>query len=342
MLPPHESTEKSHAFGPTLRFGFILTRGYALMSVAAAVEPLRAANHLAGRELYKTRFFSGKDGFVASTAEGGFFCESLDAIGSDLDIVFVVAGGNPMAYEEPALTRGLRRLASRGIRLGGISGGAAVLARHGLMAGRRFTVHWQHIDALRSLSSDLLVERTLYVIDRDRYTCAGGVAALDMMHALIAQNHGAIFARSVSDWFIHTRVRTSSEPQQSSLAEQFNVSHPALEAAIQMIMGHLADPLTTKQLALLSGVSKRQLQRLFRENLGQPIMHFYRARRLEKADELLQQSTLPVIDIAISTGFANVAHFTRCFAEQFHETPAKRRRILHSQRTLSATDGGEK
>lgn len=313
-------------FGACQRFGFILTPGYALMSAASAVEPLRAANHLAGRELYRIRFFAGEEGFLASTAGGGFHCEGLAAASDELDLAFLVAGGNPMAYEEAALSRAVRRLSSRGVRLGAISGGAAILARLGLMSGRRFTVHWKHIDALRNFSSELLVERALYVIDRDRYTCAGGVAALDMMHALIANNHGVIFARAVSDWFIHTRVRNSAEPQQSSLAEQFNLSHSALEAAIQMMMGHLADPLTPSQLALLSGMSERQLQRLFRSQLGQPMMQFYRKLRLDKAAELLLQSTLPIIDVALSTGFANVAHFTRCYAEQFGDTPAKHRR----------------
>lgn len=302
-------------------FAFVLTPGYALMSLASAVEPLRAANLLAGRELYRTRFLSVAGGFEASTAGGGFACERMGA-GMAPDLAFVVAGGNPLRYEDPALARGLRALDQRRVALGGISGGAAILARHGLMDGRRFTLHWQHVDALAEQDPDLLIERALYVIDRDRFTCAGGVAAFDMMCAIIAAGHGADFARAVSDWFIHPRLRGASEPQN----RHSDLPHPVLEAVVQLMTSHLADPLSPEQLAALTGSSPRQLQRLFRDHLHRPMMQFYRDLRLDKAEELLAQSSLPILDIALSTGFSGAAHFTRCFTEKFGTPPARRRR----------------
>ncbi len=171
----------------TLRIGFILIPGYSLMSMAAAVEPLRAANLLAGRALYDPRYLSPAGGFAASTSGGGFQTAPLAQAGP-LDLALIVAGGNPIQYHDAGLLRGLRALAARRVALGGISGGAAILARAGMMEGRRFTLHWAHIDALSELMPDLLIERALYVIDRDRFTCAGGVAALDMMCALIARD----------------------------------------------------------------------------------------------------------------------------------------------------------
>ncbi|MFT3688969.1 GlxA family transcriptional regulator [Paenirhodobacter sp.] len=300
---------------------FVLTPGYALMSLASAVEPLRAANLLAGRALYHTRFLSVPGGFEASTAGGGFACERLAEAGAP-DLAFVVAGGNPMLYEDAALLRGLRALDQRRVPLGGISGGAAILARHGLMEGRRFTLHWQHADALAEQDPHLLIERALYVIDRDRFTCAGGVAAFDMMCAIIAAEHGADFARTVSDWFIHPRLREASEQQSRHGA----LRHPVLEAVVRLMGSHLADPLSPEQLAALSGTSARQLQRLFRDHLNRPMMQFYRDLRLDKADELLVQSSLPVLDIALATGFSGAAHFTRCFTAKFGAPPARRRR----------------
>src|SRR5690606_29756455 len=142
---------------------------YALMSLASAVEPLRAANDLAGRELYRSSFYSVEGGFVPSTAGGGFDTAPLSAVGQHgqdptLDMAFVVAGGNPMLYENPALVRSLRSLVRRQVGLGGISGGAAILARGGLLSGRRFTVHWAHIGPLAEYDPELLIERALYVI----------------------------------------------------------------------------------------------------------------------------------------------------------------------------------
>lgn len=309
-----------------MKIGFILVPGYALMSLASAVEPLRAANHLAGRNLYRCSFHSVAGGFVASTSGGGFDTAALSrADEGGLDIAFVVAGGNPMLYEDPALLRHLRALARRGARLGGISGGPAILARAGLMAGRRFTVHWAHIDSLMEHAPDLLIERALYVIDRDRCSSAGGVAAMDMMGALIAREHGVTFAREVSDWFIHPRLRMADEPQQARIGQRFDLRHPTLEAAVELMASHLADPLSPEQLAKLSGVSARQLHRLFTARLGVSTMSFYRDLRLAKADELLQQSALSVLEIALATGFSSAAHFSRRFSARYGIPPRRRR-----------------
>ena len=297
------------------------------MSLASAVEPLRAANHLAGKTLYASSFFSDAGGFLASSSGGGFDTTPLSqAYASGLDIVFVVAGGNPMLYEDTALLPRLRALAQHGVLLGGISGGSAILAKGGLMAGRRFTVHWAHIDALMEFAPDLLVERALYVIDRDRYTCAGGVAAMDLMGALIAREHGVAVAREVRDWFIHPRLRTADEPQQARAGQRFNLHHPTLEAAVELMASHLADPISPVQLATLAGMSARHLHRLFASQFGMSMMTFYRDLRLAKADELLQQSTLSVLDIALLTGFTTSAHFVRCFKEKYGIPPAKKRR----------------
>lgn len=305
---------------------FILTPGYALMSLSAAVEPLRAANLLAGRELYRMRFLSVAGGFEGSSAGGGFLCAPLASAREGVDIAFLVAGGDPMRYEDPVLITGLRGLAARGVALGGISGGGAILARHGLVQNRRFTLHWLHVDALAEEYPDLAIERALYVIDRDRYTCAGGISALDMMCALIATDHGADFAREVSDWFVHPGMRAAGTPQHPDPAKRYNLHHPALEAAVRLMATHLADPLTAEQIAALAGTGARQLQRLFRDRFGRSMMEVYRDLRLEKADELLSQSSLPLLDIALATGFAGLPHFSRCFARRFGTPPARRRR----------------
>lgn len=311
--------------------GFILTPNYSLMSLASAVEPLRAANQLADSKLYRCSFYSVAGGFMPSTSGGGFETLPLAAVTKagvgKLDLALVVAGGNPMLFDDPVLVRNLRALQHRHVTLGGISGGAAILAKAGLMDGRRFTVHWAHIDPLKEYGPDLLIERALYVIDRDRYTCAGGVAALDMMCALIAGDHGSVFAREVSNWFIHPRLRTADEPQQGSVKQRFNLHHPMLEAAVELMTSHLADPLSPDQLAALSGGSARQLQRLFSNHLDSSVTAFYRNLRLAKADELLEQSAIPIVEIALLTGFTSAAHFTRLFTARYGLSPGQKRRL---------------
>lgn len=310
---------------PPRRFAFLLMPGHALMSTAAAIEPLRAANLLMARPVYDLTFVSAAGGPVASSAGSSFDTRPLAEAGAGFDIAFVVAGGDPLSQPTPAADGWLRRLAARGVALGGISGGAALLARAGLLEGRRFTVHWNHEAALRALSDRLLIERRLYVIDRDRYTCAGGVAPVDMMHAIITADHGAGFARRVSDWFIHTHVRDPDEPQKSGAAERFGTRHPVVLATLALMESHLADPLTLAQLALLAGVSPRHLNRLFLAETGRPAGQVYLHLRLDKADELLRDTGLKIAEVGTLTGFPNPAHFARAMRAHTGHSPRQRR-----------------
>lgn len=307
------------------RIGFLLLDGYALMSCAAAVEPLRAANLLAGRALYDLVFLSEGGGAAMASVGGAFDTVALAESGAGFDALFVVAGGDPMGLRCPRANAFLRAADRRGVALGGISGGAVVLARAGLLTGRRFTVHWQHFDALREAAPDALMERRLYVIDRDRFTCAGGAAPLDMMHALITAQHGIELAGQVADWFIHTRIREADDPQKAGPGERHGLHDPTLLAVIGLMESHLADPLSIAQLALLSGLSARHLQRRFESQTGVPLMRFYRALRLDKARELLGQTALPVLDVALATGFTNGAHFARAFRARFGMAPGAAR-----------------
>lgn len=311
---------------PPQRIAMLLIDGFALMSLSAAIEPLRAANLLAGRELYHLTFVSVD--CAPARASAGMLLEGpeLRGAGFDYDYAFVVAGGDPLRYFNPALDGWLRRARARRMRLGGISGGAVILARAGLLASRRFTVHWQHFDALRAESADHLMERRLYVIDRDSYTCAGGVAPLDMMHAMIASDHGAGLARRVSDWFIHTGIRPAQAPQRAGPVEQYGIHNPALIAAIELMATHIADPLSAGQLAALAGIGERQLQRLFTAEIGAPMMAFYRDLRLETAEKLLTQTSLSVTEVGLATGFANPAHFARVYRVKHGHSPGHGRK----------------
>ncbi|MEX0583890.1 MAG: GlxA family transcriptional regulator [Sneathiella sp.] len=310
------------------KIGFILIEDYALMSFSSAIEPLRAANLLAEREIYSLVFLSLHGGKVSSSVGGWFDTKSIDGAGLDFEMVFIVAGGNPFAIKSLPLERYLRRLAAKGVTLGGISGGSVVLAIAGFMNNRRFTAHWHHIDTLQEISSDYLLEKRLFVIDRDRYSCAGGIAPFDMMYAMIAGQFGADFSRNISDWFIYTGIRDKSDPQRAGLVEKYNAHHPALVAAIELMISHIADPLNLTQIAELSGVGVRQLQRLFGQYVSISAMGFYRNMRLEKADEMIRQTAAPIIEIAVATGFTNLSHFSRQFRARFQTTPNARRRNL--------------
>jgi len=304
--------------------GFLLLPGFALMSFAAATEPYRAANLLARRALYRLRFF-GEANRISASGGALMPAEPLSGAGSGLDVLFTCAGGSPADWRSERVDACLRRLASEGVRLGGISGGPYVLAAAGLMKGRRFTIHWEHAPALVEAFPDLKPERARFVIDGDRLTCGGGIAPLDMMYALIAESMGEDFARRVSDWFLHTEIGASGGPQRSSTAERYHAYHSALVKALDKMAATVEAPLSRASMARFVGISERHLDRLFAERVGATFAAEYRELRLQHALTLLQQSPLRVSEIAFATGFSSAGHLSRRFKERFGESPHKLR-----------------
>ncbi len=308
------------------RVGFVLIDGFALMSYASAMEPLRACNLLSGKLLYDIQHIAVAGDHARSSS--GALVPSTKTLEepAELDLVLVIAGGDPSNINSPELARWLRHQSGKRVLMGGVSRGPMILAQAGIMEGRRMTVHWEHAQALAQVSSALIIERSLYVRDRDRLTCAGGTAALDMMHALIAEQHGPVLAGKISEWFVHADIRPGELAQRASIAQRFGVSHRAVIHSIEAMENHLADPLELAQLASLADLGGRQLNRLFQQQLGTSVVQFYRQLRLQKAHELLESTSWSVENIATATGFANGAHLSRRFT-QFHGISPRRVRL---------------
>ncbi len=305
-----------------LRIGIIANPGFALLSYAALTESMRAANLLHDRVCFEIAHIGPGDG--RSVSSGGARINGIPVSKAPLgfDIVFVVAGSNVTAGVAPEITACLRRLDRRGVILGGVSGGPVILAQAGLMARRRMTVHWDHFEELRRGDPDLLLERALYVVDRDRMTCAGGTAPVDMMHGLIARHWGAGLARRVSDWFLQADIRPSGGPQRAGRAERYGTTNPTVLTVIELMENHVSDPMSLRQIASVCGVGPRQISRLFRAHLGDSPMQFDRRLRLGVARELLLKSTMRLTEIALATGFASSAHFSACFRREFGASPS--------------------
>ncbi len=306
-------------------FAFLLIDGFALMSFASSIEPLRAANTIAGRELYRILCVSA-DGKPATSSVGSQMpCEAMVGDVIDADILFVSSGGRPWNFSDKKTFAWLRRLSRTGIRIGGISGGPYILARAGIMEGRHMTIHWEHAPALSEEFPELLLTRSRYIIDRDRLTCAGGIAALDMMHAIIAEEHGKAFATEVSDWFLHRDVALATSPQRASLTQRYGIHRQDVIYALELMESNIAMPMERTAVAAKVGLSTRQIDRLFASLLGQSFSDHYRALRLDRARNLLMQSTLPITEIALACGFANASHFSRAYSARFNVPPRRDR-----------------
>lgn len=312
------------------RVGVLPIAGFALMSYACTVEPLRAANLLSRKNLYDVVQFA-RDARTPSSGAAVVARDYRPGADVDLDLLLVVAGGDPFSFRDAAVFTWLRRMAREGVRIGGVSGGSVILARAGLMTGRRMTVHWEHAPALAERFPDIWIERRLYVMDRDRVTCGGGTAPLDLMHALIASQHGSVFAHLVSDWFLHTDIRAAAAPQRSGLAERLGNHSPPLHDAVSAMENHIADPLSLPQLALVAGVTPRHLNRLFSDALGHSAMAYYRVLRLDVAKRLIEDSPMSLAEIADATGFANPGHFSNAYKGRFKVRPRADRQSVAAQ-----------
>jgi transcriptional regulator GlxA family with amidase domain len=317
----------------TQKIGFLLAPNFALMSYASAVEPLRAANLLAGVELYDIIPLSGGGEPVESSSGLAVGCGPLETVGVSCHTIFVCAGGDPKDWAAMNALHGtLRRLARQGVRIGGISSGAYVLAAAGLLGTSDFTIHWEHATVLKEAFPHLTPRQARYVIDGDRVTCAGGVAPLDLMHAMISDRMGSHFARRVSDWYLHTAVAEPGAPQRGSAAERFGTHHPALLTVLEKMEATIEQPINRAAMAKLAGISSRHLDRLFNEHLGSGFLETYRKIRLDHARRLLEQSPLSIAEIAYATGFSSAGHFSRAFRALTGKSPGSfRADALHDR-----------
>jgi len=307
---------------PIASVGFLLIPGFALLSYAAAVEPLRAANQLSGSTLYRWWHATPDDEpGVASNGTAVLPNFKFGAEAPALNLMLVCAGGNPSSLNGRKTFAWLRTLARHGVILGGISGGPFVLARAGLLQDRRCTVHWEHLPAFQESFPEIELTRSLFELDRDRVTCSGGVAVLDMMVALITRDHGQELGAAVSDWFLHTQVREGIKPQRMDLRFRHGVVDERLIAVLRLMEAKLETPLSRHELAQRAGMSLRQLERLFRSQLGRGVHAHYLTLRLAHARRLLRETSHSILDIALASGFASASQFSRAFRRAFGVSP---------------------
>jgi transcriptional regulator GlxA family with amidase domain len=168
---------------------------------------------------------------------------------------------------------------------------------------------------------DVELTRSLFEIDGDRITCSGGVAGLDLMVALITRDHGYELGAAVSDWFLHTQVREGEGPQRMDLRFRLGVADGKLLAALRAMEANLEAPLSRQDLASLAGVSMRQLERSFRSHLGRGIHEHYLALRLGRSRQLLRETSLSIVEIALASGFGSASQFSRAFRRAFDLSP---------------------
>jgi transcriptional regulator GlxA family with amidase domain len=310
---------------PPETFVFLLVPGLSMMSLASAIEPLRSLNRLAGQECYRWRLASLDGGAVEASNGVPFPTISVAEAMAEADYLFVCGGLRIRETEERRYFAALRQAVRRRIPVGSLSTGSSLLAKAGLLAGYRCTIHWENRSAFQEDFPDLDCTNKIYEIDRDRLTCSGGTASMDMMLHLIADRHGADLARGVANQFHHERIRDEREEQRGGRLEVLTQLPEKVRQAIALMQAHIEEPLPLPEIGQQVGLSPRQLERLFRRHAGASPLRFYMQLRVERARELLLYSDRPVIEIAVSSGFTSTSHFATWYKRVYGVRPSATR-----------------
>ena len=311
------------------RFGFLLVNDFTLISMSSAIEPLRMANRISKQEVYRWKTLSETGGPV--TASDGLSVnvdcsiDDPDAL-SGVDVLVVCGGWNIEQNTTEGMIRWLRSIANRDVGFGSTCTGSYVLAEAGLLDGYRCSVHWENMGPMTDLFPKAHVSRSVYTIDRDRYTCSGGTSPVDMMLHLIKRKCGPDVSAGVAEQFIYERIRRSGEKQRVPLKHMVGNQSEKLIVAVELMEANIKEPISQVDIASYTGVSRRQLQRLFERYLKCTPSRYYSQIRLARARELLHQTSMSLVEISALTGFVSSSHFSKSYKEHFGHSPSAERK----------------
>jgi transcriptional regulator GlxA family with amidase domain len=311
-----------------------------MIALANAVEPLRMANILTREEVYDWAIVS-LDGRPTPASNGLEISPTtaLEQLGP-VDILFVCGGVDVQEVVSPRIVAALKRLAERRVPLGGLCTGGYALAKAGLLDKYHATIHWENLSALREEFPRIHLSDQLFTIDRDRFTCSGGVAPLDLMLNLVESKLGARISQLISEQFIVDRIRSDRDRQYVPLRAQIGVSHESLIKVAQLMEENIEKPLSLDDIAAATGLSRRQIERLFKRHLNCVPKRYYLQLRLRRARELLLQTSMPIIDITTACGFQSPPHFSRCYRAQFGCPPSAERQTRQAKPDAPARPRG--
>ncbi|EPJ43286.1 MAG: AraC family transcriptional regulator [Osedax symbiont Rs2] len=325
----------------TSSIGFLLLGDYSMIALASAVEPLRMANQLSGKELYCWCLLSA-DGNSVQASDGIKVQVDASMSGAPILYTLIVAGGLNITknYSRNELNW-LRAQANKDVMLGSICTGAYTLADAGLLDGYDCSAHWEYIAPLQEAFPRVNCNRSLFTHDRNRLTCSGGGTPMDMMLYVITMQHGRALSGAISDMFVCDRVRSQGDQQRVPLHHLFSTAQPKLVEIVELMEANIEEPIKLDQLASFVSVSRRQLERLFHRYLDCTPSRYYLKLRLDRARQLIKQTTLSIVEVSSACGFVSPPHFSRCYRKHIGYSPIEDRTGMCSDEGLNVPNPSE-
>ncbi len=315
------------------RIVFFLVPNFSMIAFATAIEPLRLANRQIGHQFYQWRLVteSGMTGIASNGVKvevDGSLEDEKRRFHSDEkpDMVFVCSGVFVEKYESKSVNSWLRQLHRSGVTVGAMCTGAWVLAKSGLLDGKRCAIHWENLPGFAEAFPEAEVYTDLFEVDKNIYTCAGGTASLDMMLSIIDTDLGETVVTRVCEQALTDRVRNPHDRQRLPLRARLGIHNSKVLTIIELMEANISEPLSLVELARFAGLSRRQIERLFRRTMGRSPARYYLELRLDRARHLLLQSNLPVVEVAVACGFVSASHFSKCYREFYGRSPLMERR----------------
>lgn len=314
-------------------FVFLLLPEFTMLAFSSAIEMLRMANAALGREAYLWRLVTCETREVRAscgvTVLGDcILAEERSAINrANRSQVVVVCGGlNVQRHSNGRIEAWLRECRQNGMTIASLCTGAHVLAQAGLLEGRKCVIHWEDYPSFAEKFHTASVHSALFEIDGDIITCAGGTASLDMMLHLIRRDHGDKIVEAVCGRAIVDRIRGPRDRQRLLLSLQTSQHHQAVLNLIERMHESLSDPVPVDELMAGLGLTRRQIERLFQSKLHISPARYYMNLRLDRARLLLQQTSKPIVEIALANGFSSASHFSKAYRDAYGSSPHEMRK----------------
>lgn len=308
----------------------LLLDQFSVISFSCTVEPLRETNWVLKKKVYDWHAYShdGKP-VLASNGLSVNVHGSIDTVEA-CPILIVCSSFDPHLYATKKVLSWLKKLARQGTMLGAVETGSWVLARAGLLNGYRATIHWENRASIAEVFPEVILTENIFEIDRDRFSACGATAAMDMMLHFIKGHHGVVVASAVAEEFIYNRIRVSQVPQRLSSTQKYGFRHPKLRRLTDLLDSQLERRVDVNELSRTGGLSARQVHRLFKTHLGMSPQAYHRQLRLQRAREMLRQTELTILEIAMSSGFTSASDFSRTYRRTFHQSPNEDRALVYA------------